>query len=448
MGLANRNHTLPDISADKARLLMSLIILAAIAVRLMLVFVINSKDALYDFDGPEYADLSQNIAEGRGYSISEYRWFEPQPPDAPSLHSDLYRPPLIPILGAGLHFLPGEWETWAALLQIAFGVGCVVMAFLIASTLFSYPAGLLAAAGTAVYPYAVLYSSTWATETAFTFLLLATTYTLACLYAELCLRTALLAGVIMGLACLARPNGLVVFVGFAAWLVLAMPKGRQFLCVTLFAVGLTAVIVPWMLRIYRVGGVVVPITAMGPYQLWLGHNEVIYDLYQSGDASRFQTYFDDVMAETRVLETMLRQGITAEPEMGRFWRGRALAYVTANPMKTAELWVRRMGRYWSPWPLPGAHPEWVFWLSTLTLIPMFAFALVGVLAHQREAHRAVLLLLTPPVVGMLGAAPMMFSLRLRFPTMDIFVLILAAAGTIVTFERIRDWFTRKTVFES
>src|SRR5688572_18923876 len=94
------------------------LLLAGFVLRLALVFT-ASDDALLSIDGREYREISVHLAAGQGFSIASPRWFEAVAPDAPSPRPDLYRPPLLPICGALLVWLPGAWEIharWAAAL--------------------------------------------------------------------------------------------------------------------------------------------------------------------------------------------------------------------------------------------------------------------------------------------------------------------------------------------
>ncbi len=63
----------------------------------------------------------------------------------------------------------------------------------------------------------------------------------------------------------------------------------------------------------------------------------------------------------------------------------------------------------------------------MTVTPMFLLAVICIARRMRKDPAKVTLLLIAPVMGMLAALPFVFHLRLRFPTVDAFFLILAAA---------------------
>lgn len=70
----------------RRHLMLIAVVLCGSAARGVYSFGFADRASFYQSDGRDYADLSANLYEGRGYSISFYRWFEPRRPDGASLH--------------------------------------------------------------------------------------------------------------------------------------------------------------------------------------------------------------------------------------------------------------------------------------------------------------------------------------------------------------------------
>ena len=408
------------------------ILLSAAALRGGYCFLLVDREAFYQLDGRDYADIARNLHERGEYSISYYRWFEPAPPAGEELHREVYRPPLLPALGAVLHHLPGGWEPWARSLQVALGTLCVLMVYLIAASMFGRRCGLLAAAGMAAYPFAVYYSAFFATESLFTLLVMAGFYAVLRLAERGRMPVAVVAGIVMGLACMARPNGLVVAAGLAVWLVVFAAKGKRRMAVGLFAAGLLCVLVPWGIRNYRAARIVTPLTAFGPYNFWMGNNERMYEMYRTFDTEAYGPLMDklyDEDSQSRV-EQLAEEEVFAPAETGRFWRKEALRFIWEHPRRAAYVWGCRAAHYWRPFPNKATIRPLLYWVSGLAVIPLLLLGLTGIVLRLRKNLPAVCLLLIPPIFGMLGALPFVFHLRLRYPTVGPYFMILAAAGLL------------------
>ena len=95
-------------------ILLGILLLASIPRMVMLYKV--SPEEFYHNDGAEYMDIARNLAQGRGFSLSTYRWHEPEVPgfrQGVDVHTDLARTPLLPLLGALIHLLTEDVTFWA-----------------------------------------------------------------------------------------------------------------------------------------------------------------------------------------------------------------------------------------------------------------------------------------------------------------------------------------------
>ena len=423
--------------ARRTRWTLVAILALAFALRALYSFGFVDREALLEYDGRDYVELSRNLWQGHGYVIGRYRWFEPRPAQhPPAHHPEVYRPPLVPLWGAALHALPGPWFTWARLFQAGVGTLAVYLAWVLGRSLFTDRTGLVCAAILAVYPYAVYYSGRWSTEMLFGALVL-----LALCVAWEAMRTGRLrgwplVGLAAGLASLARPNGLAVLVGLLVWALFAM-RGRvrrRIGAGALLVLGAVLVLGPWTVRNWLVAGVPTPATLFGAYNFWLGNNPHMARMYRTTHDVAFREVQRELYAQESASRVQLMEalGIHRPAETARQWREDAWRYLTHHPGEAAYIWLRRGLHYWRPWPNRATTPPALWWLSTLTVSPLLVLGAMGAAGWWRRGRRrAVGLLLVAPVCGMLGALPFVLHLRLRFPTMDLPWAVLAAAGLVL-----------------
>jgi hypothetical protein len=424
--------------------------------------VTASPVAFLEIDGTDYRDIAQNLSAGRGYAVSAPRWFEPAALLPPGPHPDFARPPLLPVLGAVLFRLPGSWEAWARALMVALGSLAVWLAFRTGGALFNRRTGVIAAGILAVHPYAIYYSGRWSTETPFLVAVLGAVATLA--EWDACDRGALraglprlaLAGLLVGLAALARPTGLVLVPALVAWILLgrnsstiaavppqpdpamqthppraltsrpprAASRTLAHAAVFLTAVGLT--LAPWTLRNQAATGCWNPGTFFGPYNLWLGMHDRILSMYRGAGTPRYTAevkalFREDSRAMVREMEA---RGIAGPVAEGRYWSDAARAWVRTHPGPAAEILARRVVHYFQMTPETSVMYRSAR-VAALLLWPVHLLALLALWWHRR---RVPWLLLAPPLVGLLASLPFVFSLRFRFPFLDPYAVLFAAAA--------------------
>jgi 4-amino-4-deoxy-L-arabinose transferase-like glycosyltransferase len=402
------------------------ILLAAAAVRIALVATVSTEDFL-EHDGRDYMDIANSLAHGQGFSVSSYRWFEPVPDVTPDFHPDLYRPPLLPLLGAGLYLLPGPWLFWARVSSVVLGTLLVWVVYLVAQRLFTQRTALIAGTLFAIYPYAVNYSARWSTETLFALLLLAGVWALLCSRTQPALRRAGLAGFALGSCCLARPNGIVPAAILAGWRTAVAARGQRLRIAAALVGCMILVLAPWAARNLRLTGVPNPLTFVGPYNLWLGFNDRIYDMYRAGNQADFSQSIDalyQIDSKTCIRE-MEKRGIFDVKRCDQYWLSEFKAYVRAKPKRAVFILLHRAMHYWRIAPQKAAVPARLYWASILTVGPCLLLALAALVTDRRARHAA---LVVPPLVGFLASLPFAFHLRLRYPVFDPYLVLLAAAG--------------------
>lgn len=403
-----------------------LILILGAALRLGATFGIATETFL-EIDGSDYREISENLARGRGFSVSHYRWFEPVPPDATETHPDLYRPPLLPILGAILFYFPGDWFFWARLASAAMGCLLLLTIYLLGKQLLGRTAGLIAAAMFALYPYAIRYSSRWSTEDPYALCVAAGILFLAVGFRRREPGYALAAGLTLGLATLARPLGLAMLGVLTLFSLSRGPERLRIRTVLFLLLGAIFVLTPWTVRNYKVTGSFNPVTYFGDYNVWLGMNDRMYEMYEAGHSPEFAEALDrlyrvDLKEQVRRLE---EEGIHDVHSINSHWRAEVRAFIRENPGKALSILGHRFLHFFRPWPNRAVTSPGLFWLSTACLIPLFLLAIVGLIL-SRETRSAFLLI--PCLVTLAASLPFVFHLRFRYPTVEPYLVLMAASG--------------------
>ena len=407
-------------------IVLAAILILAGAIRVGYTFSLP-EDTFLQIDGGDYRDIARNLAHGDGFSISYYRWFEAVPDPPEPIHADLYRPPLVPLLGSLLFHLPGDWMVWARCSCVLLGVLLVGLLYLVGTKLFDRATGILAASVFALYPYAIYYSSHWSTETPFALAILLGVLFLSWFLTNRRLLWVFLAGAVTGLACLARPTGLALFGAFGLWLASGRRVPRRGAALLLFSLGCLVIVTPWAARNYSVTRIVNPLTFFGPYNVWLGMNERMCEMYRAGESSQFAQSMDaldrrDLRDRIQFLE---QEQVFEIRETNRFWLGEAWRFAQENPGKASRILLGRFLHFWRVHPNRATVSRTIFWLSVLSVGPLMILALLA-LIRTRESRNPLVLI--PVLAGLLAGLPFVFHLRFRFPVFDPYLILLAAWG--------------------
>lgn len=224
---------------------------------------------------------------------------------------------------------------------------------------------------------------------------------------------AVLAGILIGLACYVRPSWLLAAPVYAGLLVLLSHfRWLAVLYGALLIIGAVGVLAPWGLRNQRVTGHFVLTT------LWAGPS--LYDgLNPEANGDSNMTFYDrdDLMGA---------HGLS-EYEVDRHYRNAAWQFVRDNPGRALQLACIKLGRFWSPVPNADQFSAWpVRAAVAVSFVPMVLFSLIGAWRTRRSPWA---LALTAGPILYFTALHMVFvsSLRYRLPA-EYPLLILAAVG--------------------
>ncbi len=199
-------------------------------------------------DAYDYDRTAVSLADGHGYPRASVFSGGPGP--------TAFRPPAYPLFLAGVYAITGtsnpdhRWEA-GRIAQALLGVAIVALVMLVASRLFGPCEALIAGAISAVYPPLVFEGTSLLTEPLFTVLMLGgIAAVLRYRSGDDRLRWLLVAGLLAGLATLARTNGVVVIAALAlgVWTLRPRFKPRALVAPSIVLASAALAIVPWTIR--------------------------------------------------------------------------------------------------------------------------------------------------------------------------------------------------------
>ncbi len=193
-----------------------------------------------------YDRIARNLADGFGYVV-----IAGGPPT-------MKRVPLYPLFLAGVfRFLGADLLVVQALQAIIDGVTAVLISVM-ARKLFHRRAALTAGLLFALYPLAIVYSSRFYTESLYTMLLCALVYVVLALMSDGGYGRAAVAGFLLGGLALTRSVTLVMplflFPAIIFNRAASIPLKMRWRAVGVMAVGMGLMLMPWVMRNYRLTG--------------------------------------------------------------------------------------------------------------------------------------------------------------------------------------------------
>lgn len=340
----------------------------ALAVRLAWVGVVELRGgALFGPDALSYDVLARNLLKGEGLWKWDYQGLFADPHQALAVRS--FRPPLLPVVLAGLYGVVGH-RLWAARLVMAVLSAAACLAVMrLARRVFDARVALLTGLLMAVYPKLVYYAGAIVTENLYILLLA------LALWALVAGREAggwwrwATAGGLLGLATLCR-SALLAFPPVAClWVVVARPRWRSVAEGALVALGFAAVMSPWWIRNAGFHGRFIPATTEGGLTFWVCNR-------RGADGGGHVDY-RPVRGEFEGL---------GEAEIDRRFYRLGLAEARAAPGNFARLLGAKFIRFWRPWPHasePSVGPGKAA-LAGATFIPLIVLAIWGAVASRAQ----------------------------------------------------------------
>jgi 4-amino-4-deoxy-L-arabinose transferase-like glycosyltransferase len=408
-------------AADR-RLLAAVAAIAALGLLLRIVFVLLDPDEDVQLDdAAEFHGLANAVADGRGF-VSPF--VPAGQPDVPTAH----KPPLYPLLLAGVSALGGRSFAAHQVATAVLGAATVVVVALVAHRIAGRRAALLAAGLAAAYPVFLARDASLNSETLYA-LLLAVSLLLAIeVLARPSARRALALGAAIALVALTRSEGILLLLLLALPAVILGASQRRARLLALVVVGCLLVLTPWLVR------------------CWVAFDRPVAITTNSGDvlagANCEATYGGERLGQW-ALECL--SGVTGQNEAARAARlsERGLRYAREHVDRLPAVAAARVLR---PWGLfrpgqelriestPGAGSRSSGWPGLIACWLLVPLAVAGALAVRRRGG-PLFVLLAPIALTLIVSATAYGTLRLRAPA-DVALLVLGAVGALALVQRL------------
>jgi 4-amino-4-deoxy-L-arabinose transferase-like glycosyltransferase len=346
-----------------------------------------------------------------------------------------FRPPLLPLTLAAVYKLVGTSDAkarWTAgrVLEAVLGAIAVLLICLIGIRVLGRTAGLLAGVIAALYPPLVLVGSSLLAESVFIPLMLGGVW--AALNARAGahrLRWAIVSGVLVGLASLARANGIVLLVPvwFLVWELRPRWSWPSLQAPLAMLAATVVTLIPWTVRDISVFHRFVPLTTDTGFALAGTYNPLaqgrhdypalwIPPLYDMAPVFRAHPNYDEEQVSTRLTSTALTYIGNHPSSVPRtlYWTFLRLFNLTGTGFE----------RYAAPF---EAYPRGLAVASVYTFWLLALLAIAG--AFTAAARRTPLALWGCPLVILLTVIWFEGSTRYRSPA-DPFFVLLAAVGAL------------------
>jgi tetratricopeptide (TPR) repeat protein len=284
-------------------------------------------------------------------------WSAPKFHPDPHIHETaFFRPPGYPYFLAGVYLTTGKSYFAARVVQMLFGLANCLLAFVLARKIFGRRVGLILAALMACYWVFIYFEGEFLAPVLEVFLALSMLIVLVRWPDRTTYKNTLLAGLLVGVFALVRPNALVLVPVALVWIwwVARRRKDSARLRVALvgFPLGVALAIAPATIRNYVVARDWVPITSNGGINLYIGNNEytdcVSANVPILGEMSTLGSWtcFDEP-AISAAVEKMEGRRLKSS-EVSKFFTSKALSYIAGHPGRTAALGIKKTLYFWGP----------------------------------------------------------------------------------------------------
>jgi 4-amino-4-deoxy-L-arabinose transferase-like glycosyltransferase len=290
--------------------------------------------------------------------------------------------------------LTGHAETAFMITGALIGSLTVWMTWLIGRRLFGPPAGMLAAACAAIYPYFVWHDAVIQETATLTLIVAVAVYLLIQAHDSNSRLLWFSTGAVLALTVLTKANLLLFIPAALLWILFFSqgPRTQRFLFTTL---GVVVLLGPWVMRTWRITGSPV-LYSNGGFALWTSNHRLTFDYFpeHSIDDAHVPEWNDLTGAERDEFNA-----ITDDPQdvaHSRWYWNKGMAFILANPGLTFERGLRKIWIAFSPRfsPAQSAAFEAVYFVS---YFPLLILAMAGVLmtrARWRQLGYVYVLVLT------------------------------------------------------
>ncbi len=337
------------------------------------------------------------------------------------------RPPLYPIiLSVVYYFFPHDSYLTARLVNIVFDVAaCFVFYKLILLIWDNRPTATLSSLIYAVNPLFIFFCIRVRVEALFTLLVVCGVYILVKEYKNdfAGLSNVFFAGIILGLACLCRPNALflvafipfwILFIKFRIWKT-ALKLGFA------FALACALVILPWTIRNYTHYNELILISDGFGFNFWISNTEIKYDDLRAKNYQEYVEADNSLWQKAAVVER--ESANLSIKEKDKHFTDLGMQYIKNNFSAWVWLNVLKFAEFWSPM----ARMDMQGWKALLTLpfgLLLFGglFFFVKSFFSKQLDNNILYLILALLLVATLTGVMSWSSVRYRVPLVDAYII--------------------------
>jgi 4-amino-4-deoxy-L-arabinose transferase-like glycosyltransferase len=334
-----------DIRPARARIYLALIVLVALALRI--VYVLQSRANPY-FAAPQM-DALYHVQWAEAWAAG--RDFQPGP---------FFRAPLYPWFLGVVFKVFGPDLLMPRLVQALLGSLSVALVYAVGARAFDRRVGLLAASFASCYWLLIYFDGELQLPALEVPTYLAAIYLSLRLHERRSSSAAAFAGVAWGVAALVRPNVLIFVPLVALWLVwTGRPRSaRTFAPAAIFLLAITASILPVTIYNWTVGGDRVLISSQAGVNLWIGNNPQSDGSAAIVPGTRpdwWGGYYDAIQ------QAEVAEGRALKPsEVSRHYTQRALQFLRDSPAHAFQLLLWKLRLFWTDYELGNNADERFF----------------------------------------------------------------------------------------
>jgi tetratricopeptide (TPR) repeat protein len=303
-----------------------------------------------------------------------------------------FRAPLYPYLRGIIYTIFGESYYIASLIQILIGSLSCVLIYSLAKKFFNRTIGIIASVIACFYGPFIHFDAEPELPVLEVFLDLLVLLFLVSAGTKLKRRWWLLAGVVLGLSAITRPN-ILIFVPFVLlWISIKFWKEKKNKIISSslsFLLGTILIISPVTIRNWVVGKDFVLISSQGGINLFIGNN--IKSDGKSAAAARgifpYDGHTDNVwLTSIKLAEKNLGKKLKPS-EISNFWVKQVFDFVKTHPLKYLQLLGKKFYFFWNSYEIESNKDFYFFsrWSSLLRILLWdhllrFPFGIIGPLA--------------------------------------------------------------------
>ncbi len=259
-----------------------------------------------------------------------------------------FRGPLYPYLLALFLKISGGSLFTVRLLQALIGSGSAVLVYLLGKKIISKKAGIIAGLAYAAYGTIVFYEEMLLIPVLFIFLNLLAVYLMIQYKGRFLPLKWFLAGIVPGLAAIARPNILLLVPFFLIWIYVTLSElndiKKKLIITLIYLAGVLIPVLAVTLRNYIVTGEAILISSQGGINFYIGNNpetEGLTMLMPELDLNESLPWNEFTQATHKAAEKEAGHSLSASEESA-FWAKKALTFIGKNPGKFLAITLKKI----------------------------------------------------------------------------------------------------------